>query len=87
MFPTTSGSGTTTSSGGKSIERAHKYKITSIETIERIAVLQMQDGASNLPLVEIDEGFRERDSYQEGYLTDQPDLSVYENLSEVENDG
>ena len=71
----------------KSIERAHKYKITSIDTIERIAVLQMQEGASNLPLVEIDEGFRERDSYQEGYLTDQPDLSVYENLSEEENDG
>ena len=73
----------------KSIERAHKYKITTIETIERIAVLQMQEGASNLPPVEIDEGFRERDAYQEGYLTDHPDLSVYENLSEdeEENDG
>jgi len=74
----------------ESIERAHKYKITSIETIERIAFLCMQRGRETLPLAEVDEGFRDRDSYQEGYLTDQPDLSVYENLSEEEeeeNDG
>ena len=72
----------------ESMERAHKYKITSIETIERIAFLCMQSGG-DLPLAEVDEGFRDRDSYQEGYLTDQPDLSVYENLSEEEeeNDG
>ena len=71
----------------KSIERAHKYKITSIETIERIAVLYMQDRPMNLPLVEVDEGLHRRDAYQEGYLTDQPDLSVYENLWEEEHDG
>ncbi len=69
-----------------SIERAHKYKITSIETIERIAFLCMQSGGEDLPLVEVDEGFRDRDSYQEGYLTDRPDLSVYENLSEEEEE-
>jgi hypothetical protein len=71
----------------KSIERAHRYKITNIETIERIALLYMQDRPMNLPLAEIDEEFRERDAYQEGYLTDQPNLSVYENLLEEEQDG
>jgi transposase len=71
----------------KSIERAHKYKITGIETIERIALLQMRQETATLPLVEVDEDFRERDAYQEGYLTDRPDLSVYENNSEEEDDG
>jgi len=70
----------------ESIERAHKYKITAIETIERIALLQMRQETAVLPLVEVDEDFCERDAYQEGYLTDPPDLSIYEDLSE-EDDG
>jgi hypothetical protein len=70
----------------RSIERAHKYKITSLETIGRIAELTMSQGEDNLPAVEIDEGFREREAYQQGHLTDQPDLSIYENMLE-EDDG
>jgi transposase len=66
----------------RSIERAHKYRITSLETIERIASLCMSQGADRLPCVEIDEGFRERETYRQGELTDQPDLSIYENMSE-----
>lgn len=69
----------------KSIERAYKYKITTIETIERIAVLYMREGTSKLPFAQIDEEFRERDAYQEGYLTDQPDLSIYEDIPEDDN--
>ncbi len=70
----------------RSIERAHKYRITSLETIERIASLCMSQGADRLPSVEIDEGFRERETYRQGQLTDQPDLSIYENMLE-ESDG
>jgi len=70
----------------RSIERAYKYRITSIETIERIAVLCMRQGEEKLPSVEIDEGFREREAYQEGHLTDQPDLSVYEDASEEDDE-
>ena len=69
-----------------SIERACKYRITSIETIERIAVLCMSQGTDILPSVEIDEGFREREAYQQGQLTDQPDLSIYENMLEEKSD-
>ena len=69
----------------RSIERAHKYRITSLETIERIASLCMSQGADRLPSAEIDEGFRERETYQQGQLTDQPDLSIYENT--LEEDG
>ena len=71
----------------RSIERAYKYKITTIETNERIALLQMRQETADLPLVEVDEDFRQREAYQEGYLTDQPDLSVYETISEEEEDG
>jgi transposase len=70
----------------RSIERAHKYRITSLETIERITVLCMGQGEDKLPCVEIDEGFRERQTYQEGHLTDQPDLSIYENMLEEKCD-
>jgi len=77
----------------RSIERAHKYKITSIEVIERIASLCLQQGDQTLPFVELDQAFREREAYQEGYLTDPPDLSMYddvvddEHLLEDEDDG
>lgn len=66
----------------QSIERTHKYRITSMETIERIAVLCMGQGEAELPFVEVDEGFRERQAYQEGHLTDQPDLSAYKDMLE-----
>jgi len=62
----------------KTIERAHKYRITDIETIRRIALLQLDQGA--LPLVNIDEQFTGRDTYREGSLTESPDLSIYDNL-------
>ena len=65
-----------------SIERAHKYKIIDIATIERIAVLNITQDTQTLPFVEIDEDFRERDAYLEGQLTDKPDLSIYENIDE-----
>jgi transposase len=66
----------------KSIERALTYKIKSIETIERIAFLLMNQPDEMLPSVEIDEGFREREGYLEGYLTDAPDLSKYQTALE-----
>ena len=71
----------------QSIERAYKYKIISIETIERIALLYMGQGTAELLVVDVDEDFCRRDAYHEGYLTDQPDLSVYEDLLEDDDDG
>jgi transposase len=63
----------------KSIERAHHYGITTLDTIERIALLQLREGAAELPLADLDETYRQRPAYQEGALTDLPDLSLYQN--------
>jgi transposase len=65
----------------QTLERAGKYRITRIETIERIAVLQMTQGIGPLPLAEIDEDFQEREAYREGSLTEPPDLSIYDQLT------
>ena len=70
----------------RTLERAYKYKVTGIETIERIALLLMRQETSDLPLVEVDGDFRQREAYLEGYLTDPPDLSVYENISEEDDE-
>jgi transposase len=70
----------------KTIERAYKYRITSIETIENIALLLLRQETSDLPLVEVDGDFRHREAYLEGYLTDPPDLSVYENIVEEDDE-
>ena len=62
----------------KSVERAHHYQITSLATLERIALLYLEAGSGELPWVEIDQSFRQREAYQEGSLTEPPDLSRYE---------
>jgi transposase len=70
----------------KTIERAHKYQITDIDTLERIALLHMSEGMDLFPLAEVDESFRQRPAYQDGALTEAPDLSVYEDEEEQEED-
>lgn len=62
----------------KSVQRAYRYRINSLETIERIAVLHLAEASTELPFAELDEGFRQRSTYQEGSLTDPPDLSIYQ---------
>ena len=70
----------------QSIKRAHKYRITSVETIGRIAVLNMNKGFGELPCPQVDEEFRQRDTYREGYLTDPPDLSIFDNQFEPDDE-
>ncbi len=60
------------------VERAAKYRIQDITTIERIALLGLQQGAAVLPLVAVDQQFTQREAYLEGSLTDAPDLSIYQ---------
>jgi transposase len=66
----------------KSVQRAYRYRITSLQTIERIALLHLAEERAELPFAELDEGFRQRSAYQEGSLTDPPDLSIYEDQPE-----
>jgi transposase len=60
----------------RTIERAHRYHITSLETLERIALLHLDETALPEPLVDPD--LEKRPAYQEGSLTDTPDLSRYD---------
>ena len=64
----------------RSVARAAKYRITDVEAIERIAVLQMTQGIGPLPIADIDPTFQERETCREGSLTEQPDLSLYDRL-------
>jgi transposase len=66
----------------QSLERARKYRITSLETVERIALLYLQQG--QLPLAEVDAHLAQRPAYQEGSLTEPPDLSIYQDPSSHE---
>jgi transposase len=60
------------------IERAHRYRITDLATLEKIALLLLKDAGGQLPLPSIDPSFRDRPAYREGSITDSPDLSQYE---------
>ena len=50
------------------------------ETLQPIAWFCMSQGQAEecLPWADMDESFRQRPAYQEGYLTDEPDLSIYD---------
>ena len=60
------------------LARALRYRVTQVETLHRIAWFCMSQGNEYLPDVDVDESFRERPAYQEGCLTDEPDLSIYD---------
>jgi hypothetical protein len=62
----------------QSIQRAAQYKITDLKTIERIALLQLGQGPGDLPWAEVQPDYQQRDAYQEGSLTEKPDLSIYD---------
>jgi hypothetical protein len=60
----------------RTVERAHRYHITSLETLERIALLLLDETVLPDPVVDPD--LERRPAYQEGSLTDTPDLSRYD---------
>lgn len=62
----------------QSLERARKYRILDLVTVERIAWLYLQQGPGQLPLAEVDAELTQRAAYQEGSFTDPPDLSRYQ---------
>jgi transposase len=69
----------------QTIERALRYRIVGIGTLERIALLYMTQDTQKLPCAEVDESFRQRDAYLEGSLTDAPDFSLYDKMLEDNN--
>ena len=63
----------------KSIERAHHYQVTSTEAIRKIAGILIAQQQPPPPLqVTENNRLHENPNYQEGALSDLPDLSIYE---------
>lgn len=72
----------------KTVQRALKYRITEMKTIERMAILQMTDGSDyEVPGIDIDDQFKDRESYREGRLSGEVDLSIYDKIWEDNNNG
>jgi len=66
----------------RTTQRAHRYRIVDLATVRRIAWLCLSQEDDVLPQVEVDEELEQRSAYQEGYLTDTPDLSAYDPSSD-----
>lgn len=62
----------------RAVQRAHHYGITELATLENIALLLLEDEGGSMPLPSIDQSFRDRPAYRDGFITDSPDLSEYE---------
>ena len=62
----------------QTVQRALRYRIVNLETLRRIAWLCMQQDERPLPEADVDEDFQQRPAYQEGCLTEEPDLSIYD---------
>jgi hypothetical protein len=71
----------------QTMERALRYRITDIDTLRRIARLSAQQGQMDLHFtVEVDDSFSEREAYEEGRLSEAPNLSVYDEMFEGDNE-
>ena len=70
----------------KTAQRALRYRIVDLATVRRIAWLCMSQEEDVLPRADVDEDFQQRPAYQEGCLTEEPDLSVYDQLFEEEEE-
>jgi len=63
-----------------------KYRITDMSCVERIALLYMTDGDLDIPSIDIDEQFQDRQAYREGHLSDEVDLNIYDTMIEDDTD-
>ena len=72
----------------ETVERALHYGIDDLGTLRRMAHLAAQQGQMTLDLTaEVDDSFSERPAYEEGRLSEAPDLSVYDEMfPDEEND-
>jgi hypothetical protein len=70
----------------RTVERALRYRIVHMETLRRIAWFCMSQDEHPLPQVDVDQDFEQRPAYQEGCLTDEPDLSIYDTMFEEDDE-
>ena len=70
----------------EALERALRYRILDMATVQRIAWFCMSQGEERLLDVDVDDSYHERPAYQEGCLTDEPDLSIYDRMLRSEDE-
>ncbi|MCP4986383.1 MAG: hypothetical protein GY928_10075 [Colwellia sp.] len=66
----------------KTIKRALKYRVKDMNSIKKIALLQIRDGDYEMPSEESANQCQDRESCKEGSLGDDIDLSIYDKLLE-----
>lgn len=64
----------------QTIERALAYRVSDTGAIERIAVYLLRDGIFDTSWQEAPLKFQGRDTYREGRLSADPDMSIYQDL-------
>lgn len=68
------------------VSRAHRYRITDMDTVERIASQLMRENSFQMDFFEpdpdLDQDMNSRDIYREGEMSDLPDLGKYDGLLE-----
>jgi transposase len=67
------------------LKRALKYRISEIETIERISLLYLNESTQVLPYANWAEDLESREAYQQGRLSDDVDLSTYDWWEQIED--
>jgi hypothetical protein len=70
----------------RSVARAVKYRIRSVEIIRSIALMYLSEGVRALPTAEVDESFVQREAYLEGRLTDAPSFSDWDGMLDEDED-
>jgi hypothetical protein len=70
----------------QTLQRALRYRVVHIRSLHQIAWFCASQGKERLPEADVDESFCRRKAYLDGWLTDEPDLSIYdEDLDEDYN--
>jgi transposase len=70
----------------KAVQRALKYRVNNLATLENIIRLLLRQSDYQMPLPKMDNTFTDRPTYIEGRFTTDPDLSIYKKPSEDNND-
>ena len=64
----------------QTLQRALRYRVVELQSLKNIAWFCLSQGEPSLPYADVDESFCQRPAYEEGALTDEPDLSQYDDL-------
>lgn len=67
-------------------QRALRYRILDMAAVRRIAWFCMSQGEERVFDVDVDDSYRERPAYLEGCLTDEPDLSIYDDMFQSDDE-